>query len=193
MQRETSLGLSLSFIPPLSLSSLIFRVGGGLRLSLQVTHSSSPPQLSHIVRLSNKTQDSWRKAAHSVSKFSCGRGAFVYVCGAYRSLKPLKRYSFWQVVRWEYTSLIGFSSSLVQWLPCLWSLNVFSFPGLLVFTWGHLKLYLFGDEIQFYAGQACSYTAMQRECLQAVVGVWACCSVGLCICFVHGVNSVAAA
>lgn len=64
------------------------------RDSLQVTHSSSPPQLSHIVHLSNKTQDSWKKAAHSVSKFSRGRRAFLFVCGAFQSFKLFKRYSF---------------------------------------------------------------------------------------------------
>ncbi len=46
MQKETSLGLSLSFFFFFSPPPLFFRVGGGQRgerLSLQVTHSSSPP------------------------------------------------------------------------------------------------------------------------------------------------------
>lgn len=37
-------------------------------------------------------------------------------------------------------------------------------------------IFFFGDEIQLYAGQACSYTAVQRECLY------------MCPCMVHSLS-----
>lgn len=90
-----------------------------------------------------------KKAAHSVSKSSWGRRVFIFVCGAHQSFKLFKRYGFWQVFHWEYTSLIGFYrlkpavAVLFVEQEALTYLPFAGFLLLLVFTWGHLTFFPF--------------------------------------------------
>ena len=195
MQRETSLGLSLSCIFPLLFLLLLLpifffpeRVVGRVEreretLSSHAQHGSSAtltqPLCMCVFLTRPRTPLRRGSSLSQQTQLRKKRVCFFLSASPPSELQKPSRKYFWQVFHWEHSCF----NWILKRCEGGGGPRSFNFPDVFAGFYvarlhlrsSHFLASFFWDEIQLHAGEACSYTAKQRECLPAVCAWCAIC------------------